>query len=165
MAARVVWLVANGHVRPEEVLGLTFTRKAAGELAERVRSRLRALRRRLRVPGEQLADEAVVAGLHLPLLRRGRRSPITGCGSASSRGRSCSARLRPGSSPHEVVQAWDADLGVADRTPTTVTEALLGLAGECAEHLVEPGERGRVHRCADRADRAASGRRRGSGAR
>ena len=34
MAARVVWLVANGHVRPEEVLGPHFTRKAAGELAD-----------------------------------------------------------------------------------------------------------------------------------
>ena len=30
MAARLVWLVANGMVRPERVLGLTFTRKAAG---------------------------------------------------------------------------------------------------------------------------------------
>jgi len=29
MAARVVWLVASGQVRPEQVLGLTFTRKAA----------------------------------------------------------------------------------------------------------------------------------------
>ena len=28
MAARVVWLVANGYARPGEVLGLTFTRKA-----------------------------------------------------------------------------------------------------------------------------------------
>src|SRR5699024_2682639 len=34
MAARVVWLVVNGFVRPEEVLGLTFTRKAAIELGE-----------------------------------------------------------------------------------------------------------------------------------
>ena len=33
MADRVVWLVANGWVRPEEILGVTFTRKAAGELA------------------------------------------------------------------------------------------------------------------------------------
>ena len=40
MAGRVVWLVANGHVRRDEVLGLTFTRKAAGELAERIEARL-----------------------------------------------------------------------------------------------------------------------------
>ena len=40
MAARVVWLVGTGQVRPEQVLGLTFTNKAAGELAERVRRAL-----------------------------------------------------------------------------------------------------------------------------
>lgn len=43
MSARVVWLVANGLVRRDEVLGLTFTRKAAGELAERVQQRLHRL--------------------------------------------------------------------------------------------------------------------------
>jgi DNA helicase-2/ATP-dependent DNA helicase PcrA len=43
MAARVVWLVANGIVRRDEVLGLTFTRKAAGELAERIQKRLARL--------------------------------------------------------------------------------------------------------------------------
>lgn len=40
MAARVVWLVGTGAVAPEQVLGLTFTNKAAGELAERVRKAL-----------------------------------------------------------------------------------------------------------------------------
>jgi DNA helicase-2/ATP-dependent DNA helicase PcrA len=43
MANRVVWMLANGHVAVPEVLGLTFTRKAAGELAERVRERVAQL--------------------------------------------------------------------------------------------------------------------------
>src|SRR5262245_8025000 len=40
MAARVVWLVGTGQVQPDQVLGLTFTNKAAGELASRVRHAL-----------------------------------------------------------------------------------------------------------------------------
>lgn len=40
MAARVVWLVGTGTIRPEQILGLTFTRKAAAELSARVRTAL-----------------------------------------------------------------------------------------------------------------------------
>ncbi|MRG60755.1 AAA family ATPase [Agromyces sp. CFH 90414] len=43
MANRVVWLLANGHVDVPEVLGLTFTRKAAAELAARIRERVAQL--------------------------------------------------------------------------------------------------------------------------
>ena len=57
MAARVVWLVANGYAEPGQVLGLTFTRKAAGQLLRRVRSRL-----------ARLAGIGLAAG--------GRRSPV-----------------------------------------------------------------------------------------
>lgn len=40
MANRAVWLVANEAAAPSQILGLTFTRKAAGELSERVQRRL-----------------------------------------------------------------------------------------------------------------------------
>lgn len=40
LARRVVALVANGDVEPEQVLGITFTTKAAEELADRIRKAL-----------------------------------------------------------------------------------------------------------------------------
>src|SRR4051794_20251442 len=40
MAARVVYLVLTGQVRPDQVLGLTFTTKAASELRARIRQTL-----------------------------------------------------------------------------------------------------------------------------
>ncbi len=40
MAARVVYLVLTGAVRPDQVLGLTFTTKAASELRGRIRQAL-----------------------------------------------------------------------------------------------------------------------------
>ena len=55
MAARVVWLVATKQVRPEAVLGLTFTRRAAAELDQRIADALAALY------GEPLDDGPVVA--------------------------------------------------------------------------------------------------------
>ena len=56
MAARVVFLVANGLVRPDQVLGLTFTRKAAQQLEKRIRGQLTALRgSRLIQPGSPAA--------------------------------------------------------------------------------------------------------------
>src|SRR5699024_352158 len=61
MASRVVWLVANGYVRPEQILGLTFTRKATAELAERVRRRLEQLRDTEQFPDELLDGEPTIS--------------------------------------------------------------------------------------------------------
>ena len=44
MAVRVLWLVANSYAAPNEILGLTFTRKAASELNKRIFENLLKLR-------------------------------------------------------------------------------------------------------------------------
>src|SRR5882757_3823195 len=66
MVSRVVWLVANGTVAPDRVLGLTFTTKAAAELGSRLRSRLSQLRARSDFAAlqEQLSGEPTVLTYH-----------------------------------------------------------------------------------------------------
>ncbi len=68
MSARVLWLVANELVRPDQILGLTFTTKAAGELGARIRVRLAQLRAFLGAGGPAgdpaLAGEPTVATYH-----------------------------------------------------------------------------------------------------
>ena len=44
MSQRVLYLVANSIITPDQLLGLTFTRKAAGELSKRIKTRLRQLK-------------------------------------------------------------------------------------------------------------------------
>lgn len=62
IAQRVVWLVANGLVDADRILGLTFTRKAVGELSERVRGLLARYRR---ATGEDRRADAL-PGLDVP---------------------------------------------------------------------------------------------------
>ncbi|MFG3711393.1 ATP-dependent helicase [Micromonospora sp. NPDC047730] len=142
MAARVVWLVANSHVRPEQVLGLTFTRKAAGELAHRVRTRLDQLVRRLGRRGrdpldDPLAGEPTVSTYHSYAGRI-----VTEHGLRA--GYEPSTRLLTEASRWQLVDLlvrnYDGDMSEVDRMPSTVTDAVLALAGELDEHLVDPDE-------------------------
>ncbi|MEU4566888.1 ATP-dependent DNA helicase [Micromonospora sp. NPDC023956] len=142
MAARVVWLVANWYVRPEQILGLTFTRKAAGELAHRVRTRLDQLIRRLGRQGrdpldDPLAGEPTVATYHSYAARI-----VTEHGLRS--GYEPSTRLLTEASRWQLVDLLvrnhDGDLSELQRTPSTVTDAVLALAAELDEHLIEPDE-------------------------
>ena len=64
MAARVAWLVASGYVAEHEVLGLTFTNKAAAELAERVTALLNRWRAQQPAERGEVVGEPTIATYH-----------------------------------------------------------------------------------------------------
>ena len=143
MAARLVWLVANQFVRPERVLGLTFTRKAAAELAERVRARLAGLRRvGLVLPvAAQADDEELLAGDPTISTYHAYAGRLVG-DHALREGLEPTLRLiTPAVSwqlAARVVAAYDGPTDALEWTPATVTAAALTLASEMAEHLQGP---------------------------
>ena len=136
MAARVLYLVANSLVRPEQILGLTFTRKAATGLAARVRRRLRALAAS-GLPGTDsiLGGDAEVSTYHAFGGRLiGEFGPLAGI-EPSSRVLSATGSWQLA---RRVVGRWDGDLET-DLGPDQVTERLLDMAGSLADHLTDAG--------------------------
>ncbi|WP_051325327.1 UvrD-helicase domain-containing protein [Glycomyces tenuis] len=131
MADRVVWLIANRVVRPEHILGLTFTRKAAAELAARIREKLRKLAEGLpelsRLYGEPTVStyNAYAANLVAEHGIRIGVEPSTRV--VTETGRWQLAR--------DVVTAWDGEMTEFDVGIDKVTELVLRLAGELSEHL------------------------------
>jgi len=134
MAARVVWLVANGYVRPEQVLGLTFTRKAAGELAHRIRMRLGQLVRRLGQE-EMVTGEPTVATYHSYAARIVTEHGLRAGYEPSARLLTEAARWQLADA---VVRTYEGDMSDVDSAVTTVIDAVLHLASELAEHLRSP---------------------------
>jgi DNA helicase II / ATP-dependent DNA helicase PcrA len=141
MAARLVWLVANGMVRPDRVLGLTFTRKAAGELADRVRVRLDALRRAqlagAPADGETgpWAGDPVISTYHSYAGRLVSDHALREGLEPSMRLITAALSWQLASS---IVAAYDGPMDDVQWTPQTVTAAVLDLAGDLAEHLRSP---------------------------
>ncbi|HVV20816.1 MAG TPA: ATP-dependent DNA helicase [Pseudonocardiaceae bacterium] len=143
MAARVVWLVANGIVAPDRVLGLTFTRKAARQLSDRVRARLR------RLAGSKLLDRVDPTGARRHAVQTSEPTVLTYHAYAGRIVAEHGLRLpvEPGARlltetaswqiAHHVVSTWNDDIDT-DKVPATITSHVLRIAGELAEHLVEP---------------------------
>ncbi|MFN0142150.1 MAG: ATP-dependent helicase [Mycobacterium sp.] len=136
MAARVVWLVANGYADPGQVLGLTFTRKAAGQLLRRVRSRLARLSGYLGTETAGASGAPVVSTYHAfagQLLREfGLLLPVEP-----------DARLLSETEmwqlAFDVVSRYPHPLPI-DKTPAAVTAMVRALSDELAEHLIDTGQ-------------------------
>ena len=133
MASRVVWLVANGLVRPEHVLGLTFTRKAAAELSIRVHRRLAGLQERGLVDAETVTGEPTVSTYHSYAARLFADHALREGLEPSTRLITPAVQWQLAS---QVVAEHDGDMEAIAWTPSYVVEAVLALAGELAEHLV-----------------------------
>ncbi|MCA1824093.1 MAG: ATP-dependent helicase, partial [Frankia sp.] len=138
MAARVVHLVAFHGVPPSEILGLTFTNKAAGELAERVRNALAQLSAD-QLPGddELVDDQPTVSTYHSyaasivrdHALRIG-REPVTQLLTEASRWQLALRVVRNARGPFRHLR-W---------TPGNVARYLLNLDAEMAEHMTTAAE-------------------------
>ncbi|MFI5872554.1 UvrD-helicase domain-containing protein [Streptomyces sp. NPDC051445] len=137
MAARVVWLVGTGQVAPDQVLGLTFTNKAAGELAERVRKAL--IRAGVTDPDvidpDNPPGEPVISTYHAfagrLLTDHGLRiglEPTSRLLADATRYQLAARVLREAPGPYPSLTRSFADL-ISD---------LLALDAELAEHLVRP---------------------------
>ncbi|MEN9687974.1 MAG: hypothetical protein RL381_986, partial [Actinomycetota bacterium] len=136
MAARVVYLVANEIARPDQILGLTFTRKAAGELNTRIRKRLRQFQQAQDKQGTPRTftslDTAVTtyhsyAGQLLSehAIRYGIDADVQPLGEAAL-----------WMSANTLVRQWDDGTFATNDAVSTVVKDLLGLTSMILEHRV-----------------------------
>jgi DNA helicase-2/ATP-dependent DNA helicase PcrA len=137
MANRVLWLLANEHVKPSEVLGLTFTRKAAGELLVRIRDRI-----------AQLADAGLTPEDHDPFqapsvstynsfanaIFRDNALLVGREGDGAVLGEAGAWQLARAT----VMRSRDPRLPGLEKNLDPVTTAVLGLSRTMAENIADP---------------------------
>lgn len=132
MAARVVWLIANGYVTPQQILGLTFTRKAAAELSRKVRKRLRRLAANAqlaRLEGEPLIStyHSYASGI---VSEHGPRGGIDA-------GTAVLSSARAWQLAYAAVTQYDGDMSHVTHTVDSVVDNMMTLSDELAEHLTD----------------------------
>jgi DNA helicase-2/ATP-dependent DNA helicase PcrA len=132
MANRVLWLLANGLVEPAQVLGLTFTRKAAGELGVRIRERIAELDGAGLLPPGDVFDAPVVATYNsfANTLYRDSAILLGREGDAPVLGEAAAWQLARG----VVIRSKDARLPDLGRNLDALTKAVLAVARGVAEH-------------------------------
>ena len=131
MSMRVLWLLANHpDLTPASILGLTFTRKAAGELGDRLRARIRLLAEAMPHLRERLDADPVSLTYNSFAERivseHGMRIGIDPDFSMLSEAGALDMML-------QIVEAWPSDLD-EELTPLGAVSQILHLAGEIAEH-------------------------------
>lgn len=152
MADRVVFLVANGWVRPDEILGVTFTRKAAGELRERITHQLKRLVQAELIDPQDLIPEEGDQGETQDL--DGLLTPAISTYHSYANNLVSEYGLNIGLEPEtqligeaqswqivsELVSRYDRgdDLVAAGARANTMADNVLQLTSDCAEHLVAP---------------------------
>ncbi|MCF6379867.1 ATP-dependent helicase [Nocardioides KLBMP 9356] len=149
MAQRVVWLVATGKVRPEEVLGLTFTTKAAAELRHRVTAALGAaglLDRSVVADGEDVL-EPTVATYHAYAATLLSDHGLRIGHEPDTRVVSDASRYQLGA---RVIERFTGHIELLTDHPATAIQNLLALDGAMSEHLVDEDD---VRRTDDEARR------------
>lgn len=132
MANRVLWLLANGLVEPAQVLGLTFTRKAAGELGLRIRERIAELDQAGLLPERDVFDAPHVATYNsfANTLYRDSAILLGREGDAPVLGEAAAWQLARG----VVLRSRDARLPELGRNLDALTKAVLAVARGVAEH-------------------------------